>query len=96
MMTVVNLGTVSATGTATSINVADRNRLATPVNSGVVQVAGNTNYVFTLEGSCDNSNWVSIATGVAGGSARSVVMMPWMRANCTTTATGSATIFVTF
>lgn len=96
MMNVVSLGTVSATGTATAINVADRNRLATPVNSGVVQVTGNASYVVTLEGSCDNSNWVTIASGVTGGQARSVVMMPWMRANCTTTATGSATIYITF
>lgn len=96
MMNVVNLGTVSATGTATAINVADRNRFATPVNSGVVQVTGNASYVVSLEGSCDNSNWVTIASGIIGSSARSVVMMPWMRANCTTTATGSSTIYVTF
>lgn len=96
MMNVINLGTVSATGTATAINVADRNRFATPVNSGVVQVTGNSGYVLSLEGSCDNSNWVTIASGVTGGQARSVVMMPWMRANCTTTATGSSTIYITF
>lgn len=96
MMNVINLGTVSATGTTTAINVADRNRFATPVNSGVVQVTGNASYAVTLEGSCDNSNWVSIASGLNGGSARSVVMMPWMRANCTGTATGSSTIYITF
>ena len=95
MMTVVNLGTLAATGTASAIFMPDRNRGYTQVNSGVVQVVGGSGTI-QLEGSCDGTNFIALASSINNGTGKSVAMMPYMRANCTAYTSGNLVTYLTF
>ena len=94
MMTVVTLATQTATGTSASVHIPPLNKFYTPVNTGVVQVTGQG--AVQLEGSCDNVNFQSIATSVTSNAPKAVVLMPYMRANCTAYTTGDVVTRICF
>jgi len=60
-------------------------------NTGHVQVAGNG--TVTVEGSANNSNWITVVSGVTSAAGFHIALFPFMRANVTA-ASGTTNVFV--
>jgi hypothetical protein len=94
-MIVIKLYEGTGTGLKSVVDVDSQNKtLRNQNNIGVFQVvtAGNT---VDILGSCDGTNFMTIATAATSTVGKTISLMPFMRVNVTV-ATGTAICYLTY